>query len=289
MLVSTVFAQADPNVRRGYRLHVSNLEDRAFTFTVRYWMTPPTREPRWAAVLNQFFTLYAGLYGEGVENRVQAFARTGSVYVAAMTFVVEAKHTVPVGITPSLSVPRVEGLNLLEGYATLEVPVLRNGPGDAPFRAVPQSIDPVKVLLNPETTMVHTDTSGAGALRDMDGVVTGHISVTRLNFDTVESLIPASGKAENEVMPNGIRLLSHDELVQAVQASRSAETTSFAGTETLTAADRMAALIELLCELDSREAFLAKLNEVLTKNQSAARICREDGGTSKAHPKRPPK
>jgi hypothetical protein len=260
-----MYAQADANVRRGYRLHISNLEDRAFTYTVKYWVTPPTNEPRWAAALNLFFTFYD-------EDSV-AFRRTGGVYMAAMTFVVEAKHTVSVGITPNLNFAGVEGFKLLKGYVTLELPVLRNTPDNPYFRSVPQADVPVKVLLNPETTMVHMDTSGRGMTQNMDGVVTGRVSVTRLNFDTVEPLIPASGKAENEVTPNGIHLLSHDALVNALKLSRATEERSF-GTESLSPAERMGTLIELLCDLDTQEEFVAELNGVLGENRAAARICR---------------
>ena len=42
MLVSTLRAQADSNVIRGYRLHLSNLEDRALVYTVKYWITVAT-------------------------------------------------------------------------------------------------------------------------------------------------------------------------------------------------------------------------------------------------------
>ena len=54
MLVSTVVAQADPNVRQGYRLYVSNLEDLAFSFAVRYWRS--TREPRWESLATSAFS-----------------------------------------------------------------------------------------------------------------------------------------------------------------------------------------------------------------------------------------
>jgi len=36
----------------------------------------------------------------------------------------------------------------------------------------------------------------------------------------------------------------------------------------------MGALVELLCELDTKKEFLNELNKVLEKNQAAARICR---------------
>jgi hypothetical protein len=273
MLVSTMYAQSDERVRRGYRLHVTNLEDRSFTYTVKYWVTPPTPEPRWAAALNQFFTLYAGLYGAGTDNSIQGFSRTGSIYVATMSFVLEAKHTVPVGITPNLANTKLDGPYLLEGYVTLEVPVVRPGRGEESFRAQPQSDGPVKVLLNPETTMVHRDPDGVGVTLNLNGEVTGEISRTRLNFDTVESLVPASGKAANEIMPNGILVLTHDTLQDALHSISRLETGARAGSENLPAADRIRTLIELLCELDTKKEFLAQLNKILGKNHAAARIC----------------
>ena len=278
MLVSTLFAQWDVAVRRGYRLHITNLEDRAFTYTIRYWVTPPNGEPRWAASMNQFFNLfYSGPFGNPDELSLPVFRRTGSIYVAAYTFKLEANHTVSVGITPGSSPPPNIGTNVMEGYVTLEVPVLRNGQGDSPFRPLPQAGGPVKVLLNPETAMIHADTSGAGYTRNLDGVTTGRVSVTRLNFDTVEPLIVASGKAENEIMPNGIVLLGRDALVEAVKQIPVAEgghSGSLEGMSALPAGDRMAALIELLCGLDTGEDFVGELNKVLSKNQAGAKICR---------------
>jgi hypothetical protein len=277
MLVSTMFGQRDKAVRRGYRLHVTNLEDRTFTYSVRYWVTPPNDLPHWASTLNQFFLHFAGLYGDSASIDVPVFFRTGSVYVASTSFQVEPNHTVSVGINPTEGEVLSGDVDLLEGYVTLELPVLRDGNSDSPFRSQPQANGPVKVLLNPETTMIHRDTSGPGYTLNMDGIVTGRAPVTRLNFDTVEPLIPASGKAENELTPNGILLLSHDALVDAVKTSQAAEARSFVGTENLPVADRMGALIELLCELDTQEKFLVELNKVLVKNHAAARICRREG------------
>lgn len=269
MLVSTMFSQRAADVRRGYRLHITNLADRTLRYTVRYCVTPPTSEARWAAMLNRFFILY----GSNRQIDISPFRHTGSIYVAAASFVVEPNNTVSVGITPDVREFPEEGIDVLEGFVTLELPVTREGQGDLRFRSVPQANGPVKALLNPETTMIHTDPSRAGYTQNLDGVVTGRVSVTRVNFDTVEPLIPASGKAENEITPNGIRSLTLDAFVEAVKLSRTVEAGTFVDVDNLPAADRMGTLIELLCELDTKKELLIELNKVLSKNGASATIC----------------
>jgi hypothetical protein len=273
MLVSTMFAQMDSDVRRGYRLHITNLEDQAFTYTVRYYVTAPNNETGWAARLSQFFRSYVGLH-EAIDSMdAPSFKLVGSVYVAAVSFGVEPKQTMSVGIYPGDSSPMVEGLHFVEGYVTLELPVVRDGRSDMAFRSVPQAPDTVRVLLNPETTMIRKDMSGGGYTRTQDGVVTGRVSIGHLYFDIVEPIVPASGKAENELTPNGLVLLSKDALLEAVQSRRAIEAGNSVGAGNMPAADSMGMLIELLCMLDSHEEFLGELNKVLSQNLSAVKIC----------------
>jgi hypothetical protein len=282
MIVSTLFGQNDPPrdfpvVRRGYRLHVTNLEDRAFTYLVRFRVTPPSAEPRWASVLNQFFDISAGLYGGFTPAWVQTFRRTGNVYVGGITFTVEAGQTVSAVCAANANLDPPDGVTLLEGYVTIEVPVLRNDNDKAMFRAFPQAMGPVKVLLNPETTMTHKGNPMGGGVRDMDGYVRGHVGIPPLDFDTVEPLIVATGKAENEITPNGNSVLRRDALIQTMAAQKPGESSGLEGTDHLPAADRMRLLLELLCDLDTNDKFVAELNKVLNQNEATARICRPKG------------
>lgn len=154
--------------------------------------------------------------------------------------------------------------------------MLRAGHADVRFRPTPQADGPVKVLLNPEMTMRHIDASGGGYTQNLDGVVTGRVSVTRLNFDTVEPIVPASGKAENDITPNGIRLLNQAVLTDLVNLTALIEegASSSLTSQLLRPLDRMGAPVELLCELDTTEDFVSALNSLLAKNHAAARICR---------------
>jgi hypothetical protein len=272
MNVSTMFVQTTSEavsaVMRGYRLHVTNLEDRDFTYTASYWVTPPDDKARWAALLNHLFILRS----PGYES---PFHRVGSVYVASSTFVVAAKHTVSVQFRPGSYLSNEENIPVLEGHVTIELPVLKNTQGESFFRSAPQSDRPVKVLLNPETIMIHTDIGGSGYTQSMDGIVTGKVSRTPLTFDTVEPIIPASGKAENELTPSGIRLLSREALADTLKVSKAAGFGMYLGAQHLPDSERMGALLELLCELDGREAFLTELNKVLAKNRAAVKISRQ--------------
>ena len=274
MLVSTLALESTAAVKRGYRLQITNLETTGFTYTIRYFVTPPD-SGQWASRLNASFILIAGLYGDTMAISVPIFLRSGSVYVAATTFRVPANHTLSVCINPVGSPPPNNGLDQLEGYVTLELPVLKDTAGNTPFRSLPQAQAPVKVLLNPETTMVHTDTAGPGYTQNSDGVVTGRVSMPRLNFDTVEPLVPASGKAENEIHPNGLITLTTSDLVKAVDHSALlSEAGGISAVDTLSPPARLAALLGLLGELDSSESFVAELNKVLAQNHAPTRICR---------------
>jgi len=270
-----MFVQWDDSVRRGYRLHITNLEDRAYTYTVRYWVTPPNEEGGWAATLNQLFYIFdSDVYSPAQSGWPPQFLRSGNVYVAAQTFEVEPKQTVTAGImlgTSSRPSSDIKFPSVAEGYVTLEVPVLRSKQ-DSPFRPFPQAMGPIKVLLNPETTMIHTDRQGQGYTSTLQGVTTGFVSRTHLDFDTVEPLVPASGKAENEITPNGVIPLGRDALVEAVKTSHVIEGRPV--TSDLPVAGQMSALIELLCGLDAHKEFVDELNEVLLKNGAQVRISR---------------
>ena len=274
MIVSTMLAERNATVRRGYRLHLTNLEDRALTYLVRFWVTPPDEKPHWAAPLNEFFQFYTGLPGLEFNSSASPFVRTGGVYGSSQTFQVSPQQTVSIGFSPTAPGDLSKDIHYLEGYVTLELPVVRTGQGDVRFHPTPQTNGPVRVLLNPEMTMLHIDTQGAGYTQNLDGVVTGRVSMTRLNFDTVEPLVPASGKAENEVTPNGSLLLTHDALVKALQTNALEESSSPLISQLMSPAERMGALVELLCELDTKKEFVNELNKLLEKNQAAARICK---------------
>jgi hypothetical protein len=138
---------------------------------------------------------------------------------------------------------------------------------------MPQSSDAVRVLLNPETTMVHVDTSGRASFIDQDGYVRGTVPVTRLNFDVVEPLVPASGKAENAIIPDGIHLLDHAVLVDAMAAARSSVEESTTLVPNASRADHMRLLVTLLCETDGDAKLTHALNEVLAENHARVRLC----------------
>jgi hypothetical protein len=271
MIVSTMVGQSSHDVLRGYRLHVTNLEPQAFYYAVRFWVTPPSVEPRWAAPLNQFFSMFGNA---GVTQEL--FRRQGSVYVAGMTFAIEPQQTVSVGIGPLAYSSGVGDLSTVEGYVTIELPV-RSDPNSATnLRRLPQSNAAVRVLLNPETTMVNEDHHGAGYTQQLDGVVTGRVSVTRLNFNIVEPIIPASGKAENEIDPNGIRLIEMTSLHDphgTVVHQLVPEELHARGSQSIPDDERLRALMELLCELDTNASVLSQLNDILTQNQATVRLC----------------
>src|SRR6187399_1988223 len=90
------------------------------------------------------------------------------------------------------------------GYVTLEVPVLRDRSGKTPFRAMPQSDKPVRVLLNPETVGTKIVPGSPFGLTDRDGYVIARSWNSGFEIDSIEPLVPATGKAENEIVPDGL-------------------------------------------------------------------------------------
>lgn len=268
MHVSTMVLQADSDVRRGFRLHVTNLEDRQFTYAVKYRVTPPDDRPYWASRLNDGYFAHVG---SGTQS--PSFSRDGGVYVSTTTVTIAAHQTRSVGLGPDRTTPVDAALVRLEGYVTIELPVLADTQGRAAFRRTPQSSDNVRVLLNPETTMMRVDTSGRANYIDQDGYVRGTIPVTRLNFDVVEALALASGKAENSIVPDGIRLLDHAVLVEAMAATQGLFAESTTLVPNASRADHMRLLVTLLCETDDDPALTTALNEILGENQSRVRLC----------------
>jgi hypothetical protein len=279
VIVSTLLGQSTGDVIRGYRLHVTNLEPRPYVYTVTFNVTPPSSESIWAAPLQEFFATFLNDVMDPARNGVagvteQRFRRDGTVYTVGLTFSVESRQTVSVGLVPRSHSTEVGTLRTIEGYVTLNLPVVGDPSVVRSFRRVPQSRTAVKVLVNPETTMVNKDNLRPGYTRQLDGVVTGTVSVTRLDFNVTEALVTASGKAENEVIPDGSKSLD----LAPLQSPHGAADVEPVPVEVLRGAsavpdeERARALVELLCELDENAEGLVLVNEVLAENDVRIRL-----------------
>lgn len=282
MLVSTVNTKIErealsQTIVRGYRLHLTNLEDVPITFELSYWMTPPTPEPVWAAAFNRSYLS---------AEFTAPFRRTAKrVYVATTTFTVEPHHTVSRSLTPTvpaevaLAEDRAVGyaapghpplISHAEGYATIAVPTLRLRRESAPFRPIPQLDRPVRVLLNPESTMLFMRYPDRMTISDWDGRPQSYTGTHGYHVDSVEPVVPASGKAENEIVPFGLWSPAQAE----VAALRHLDSDAFHDSVTPMADRRsLTMLVDELCELSLDEAALMELNSILGANAATLRLC----------------
>lgn len=282
MIVSTLVGQSSGDVIRGYRLHITNLEPRPYVYTVTFYITPPSSDSIWAASLNEFFATFLGDNTDPAQKGFagvteQRFRRAGAVYAAGLTFSIESHQTMSVGLVPRSYSTTVGTLEALEGYVTLGLPVISDESVLRNFRRVPQSQNVVRVLVNPETTMVNTDHSRSGYTRQLDGVVTGTVSLTRLNFNVTEPLVTASGRAENELIPDGFKNLDLAPLQTPRRGLKKERLLAVSiGASTVPDEERARALVELLCELDTDPVGLSLVNEVLAENHASIRLSSPD-------------
>jgi hypothetical protein len=244
----------------------------------RIGWTPPTPEPLWAAAFNRSYVL---------DEFSTAFRRTiNGVYAATTTFTVEPRHTVSRHLIPTVPAeialaedkavgyalpPHPRLVKRAEGYATIEVPMLRDRRGLAPFRPIPQMDRPVRVLLNPESTLSFVREVDQMIISDSKGRTQGYTGVDGYHVDAVEPVVPASGKAENEIVPFGLWSPARAE----VAAMRTSGSEAFLDNAAPERDNRsLTRLLDQLCELDLDEGAVKELNAILDVNAASLRLRR---------------
>ena len=225
----------------------------------------------------------------------------GATYTAGVRLRVGARRTGTIAIEPPVSFgfgflgARPPSLTRLEGYVTLRLPPARTN--TRRFFMQPQADRPVRVLLNPETRTINLaigqrmdiyndEPPVQGPLAGLWGgidvanpydpppVKRGFALLPSRTTERTEPLHLASGKAENELEPEGSRLITAEGLEYAIAslAADGVDASEYRGAELVADQDRAGALIELLCELDNEPALAGAINQVLAKQRAAIRI-----------------
>jgi hypothetical protein len=313
MVVSTCRIDVQPDLRRGYVLHLTNLEDRPFQYLVGFVLTvlvspmggvvPPARE------LDEFVRFTGdGIIGKVSFRRLVASVNhpmQGGVSFTTGVYVLVGGHqTKRIGMEPFIPVglaglahalnSRTRGaLDHLEGYVTLRLPIVRFP--NRQFLTFPQSSDPVRVLVNPETRTVYrtggqrldiwTDEppiqGGFGSWWgqppiDPPPVKSGFTYAPAATIERTEPLHVATGKAENALTPDSPKSLTVESLNYALDAVNAGtlEEGDYRGAASVADEDRAGALIELLMELGDDAELSRAVNKVLEDQQAPVRIRR---------------
>jgi len=308
MLVSTCRVDLQADVRRGYTLHLTNLEDTRLDYLVTFVVTvriplmssgPATGEvERFARFTGDGFSVEQPFRPSAV-GKASPF--DGATYTAGVRLRVGARRTGTIAIEPPVSFgfglmgARTPSLTRLEGYVTLRLPPARTN--TRRFFMQPQADRPVRVLLNPETRTINLaigqrmdiyndEPPVQGSLASLWGgidvansydpppVKRGFALLPSRTTERTEPLHLASGKAENELEPEGSRLITAEGLEYAIASlpADGVDASEYRGAELVADQDRAGALIELLCELDNDPALAGAINQVLEKQQAAIRI-----------------
>ena len=315
MLVSTCRVDLQPDFRRGYVLHITNLEDRPFDYLLTFVVTVHSGLMSNGPTASEV-ERFARITGDGyfIEQPFRRMAagesrpfETGRTYSARVRFFVGAKRTARIGIEPpqpnvlggigaALGLNARQGtINRLEGYVTLRLPVARSNVRR--FLTQPQADAPVRVLLNPETRTIYYTGCGRSEIYEDDPpipnplgaifggpqtldpppVKSGFSYLPSRAIERTEPLHLASGKAENELVPEGTRLITTENVNYAIDALKSdhVEAVDYRGADLVADEDRAGALIELLGEVGNDATLIRAINQVLKEQQATIRIQRE--------------
>lgn len=234
-----------------YNLYVSNLEDISLQYVVEYWHR---------ATFNGVH-----IAPSRFRDVERTFSPQPGVVVATHGFAL-APHETAV-ITLRASDAQSVGVDIA-GHVRLRVPRVRPE-GNTTVRLGAQAGSPVKVMLQAETvTDVQLASSEQAGFRDRDGYVVGRFgSVGALsNLRTAVGLALASGRALNEIAPDGSFVIDKQLLAVANRAAEGAlpAPAKKGATQDVADEDRAGALLELLAELGGDGDTIREVNRILS-------------------------
>jgi hypothetical protein len=251
-----------------YNLYVSNLEDMWLQYVVEYWHR----------------ATFDGVHV--TPGRFRDVQRTVSpqhgVFVATHGFALLPHETAVITLRVATE-PQPVDVDIA-GHVRLRVPRVRPE-GQQNVRLVAQATGPVKVMLHAETvTDVELSSSEKGGFRDMKGYAVGHYgSVGSLsNLRTAVGLAVASGRALNEIRPDGSFIIDKESLARVNRLAEALPAQVRKGaTQDLADEDRAEALVELLAELRGDGDTLREVNRILRAagvDVEVAALKRRDSG-----------
>lgn len=250
-----------------YRLHVTNLEEVTLEYLVEYWYHP-----------------LGNLRIKPSEFReVQATRSMGSgVFCATHRFSLAPQQTGIVELRWTGDGSRSVNLS---GHVKMRLPRRRTPESRGGLR--PQFDRPVRVLLHAEAvTETMPELSWRSSYQDKDGYVIGRGgSVGKVSpLQDVASIALASGKAHNELPPDGAFVIGRDALATVTAGlQQGAEGRIRGATEDLPDHDRADALLELLAEIRPERATLDDLNALLVRVGSHLQVA----ASTVSKPKKP--
>ena len=235
-------------VVQGYFLTITNLEAIDLRYRIEFTVSLPVPADPNKILLNNTF-LVVDVEGLNITIPLTQVLNKPEVYRAFFT--IPAHKTASVQLLPKLPDVLTPGLLEVRGYVSLFLPPLPFGTITMP--CPPQSITPVKVLLNPEirgTFLPNDFPPQAPTLPDFD----------QINY----TLAIASGKGLNEIPPEqGLPIFIDLPILEPILEELNNGTLEPSlGADN---SENALMLVRLLGELDPSEANLKDLNTVMEK------------------------
>jgi hypothetical protein len=264
MVVSNFEVSVKPSLgnvqhQTSYQLQITNLEDKEIAFLVETHVaksqdgTPPLDllSPRLLYNPSTYSALTRAWYGVGPE------------WIDAQSFTLGARLSTILELSPRWLLADESKDQTLIGHVVLRVPPIRQ---KERFAVTVQSAGPVHVLLS--ASRIDKRDTFLNYVRDLDGVTIGKEAGN--DIFSSQSIEISTGKAANEIEPEG---LSFKDIVEAVAALQPGRRKPFpAGALFLPESERIPVLVDLLAALSQNEDDLRALNDLLTEASAAVRV-----------------
>jgi hypothetical protein len=260
MLVSAFEIRRHDHERQHYRLSVTNLEDRDFEYSVEFHGEQSSGS---ASSFSGTTTLAFTLDGGAAEDAV-VFLRQPHVYGPAQKL---RRFIIPPRRTALLEL-YAPGPNRLDarGFVVLRLPTKPMVSGG--LRSVPQSDHPVQVMLDAAS---HITRVPEDFIAGSTGVVLAHSD--GLTHPYAVSIALASGKAENLLDPEGEWRIKDIERASLQHIKDLITGHDYRGAQMIPEENRLAALLELLSQIDTDERTFEQLNRLLAEAGISIRFC----------------
>lgn len=241
-------------VIQGYFLTISNLEDKAYKYRIEFDISFPNPfDPN--KILKDNAVLIYDV--EGANTDITLTRVSDTKYRGFFTL--PAGKTASVELLPALPKTLTPGQLEVRGYVSLFLPPVR---GKNILVTVPQSKDPVKVLLNPETRGTFLPNNFPPATDNSD-------------FDQINTTLAiASGQALNTIPPEpGGPILLEPKLASSILEQIRNGTFDFSSLDADNS-EKSKMLIDLLTQIDPSEENLKEINTLMDKLDIGIRVTR---------------
>lgn len=177
-----------------YSLQITNLEEQAIDFIIECHVSPPEGEPSPVHYVSNFIR---ASFNSGLTNPISSF-RQGNIVLLRYYVGVGARLSALFDLKTEDTFGR-----LLKGFIVIRVPPIRSDQGG--FFPIPQVYHPVRVLLHARREESRWYDLYA---RDLEDRLVMRVP-TGLHTSS-EAMAIATGRAENEITPEGLRMFELD-------------------------------------------------------------------------------